>query len=93
MKSDNFTWKITQPMNCETENCVYMIECNEEKCKQRYIGETKRSLAKRLSERRWYITSMFPTKENWINFNQHGHTLSDVRITILEREKKTSDES
>ena len=30
---------ITQPMNCETETCVYMTECNKEKCKQRYIGE------------------------------------------------------
>jgi hypothetical protein len=41
VKSDNFTWKITQPMKCETENCVYMIECNKEKCKQRYIGENE----------------------------------------------------
>ena len=31
VKSDNFTWKITQLVNCETENCVYMIECNKEK--------------------------------------------------------------
>ena len=26
-KSENFTWKITQPVNCETDNFVYMIEC------------------------------------------------------------------
>ena len=37
---------ITQPMNCETETCVYMTECNKEKCKQRYIGETKGALQK-----------------------------------------------
>ena len=36
-KSDNIAWKITQPMNCETENFVCMIECNKEKCKQIYI--------------------------------------------------------
>jgi hypothetical protein len=29
-----------------------MIECNNDKFKQRCIGETKRSLAKRLSEHR-----------------------------------------
>ena len=92
VKSDNFTWKITQSMNCETENCIYMIECNKEKCKQRYIGETKRSLAKRLSEHKGYITSMFPTKATGIHFNQRGHSVSDVRITILEK-MKTSDES
>ena len=92
VKSDKFTWKITQPMNCETENCIYMIECNKEKCKQRYIGETKRSLAKRLSEHKGYISSMFPTKATGIHFNQRGHSVSDVRITILEK-MKTSDES
>jgi hypothetical protein len=91
VKSDNFTF-IRQPINCDTENCVYMIECNKEKCKQRYIGETKRSLVKRLSEHRRYITSMFPTKATGIHFNQHGHSVSDVRITILEK-MKTSDKS
>ena len=32
------------------------------KCKQRNIGETKRSVAKRLLEHRGFITSMFKTK-------------------------------
>ena len=88
LKSDNFTLKITQPVNCETENCVYMIECNKEKCKQRYIGDTKGSLAKRLSEHRGYIPSMFPTKATSIHFNQHVHGVSNFRITILEKMKK-----
>ena len=35
---------------------------------------------------------MFPTKANGIHFNQCGHSVSDVRITILEK-MKTSDES
>ena len=39
-----------------------------------------------------YITSMFPTKATGINFNQRGHSVSDVGITILEK-MKTSDES
>ena len=46
MNSDNFTWKMTQSMNCETENCDYMIEWFKEKCKQRYIGEIKGTLQK-----------------------------------------------
>ena len=45
VKNYNFTWKITKPMNWETENCVYTIECNKEKYKHIYIGNTKRSLA------------------------------------------------
>jgi hypothetical protein len=58
-------------------------------CKQRYIGEMKRSLAKRLSEHRGYITRMFPTKATGIHFNQRGHSISDVRITIIEKKKAT----
>ena len=46
VKSDNLTWKITEPVNCETENCVYMIEFKKEKCEQSYKGETERILAK-----------------------------------------------
>ena len=51
---------------------------NKGKCKQRYIGETKRSLAKRLLEHK-DILSMFPTKATGIHFNQRGHSVSDVR--------------
>ena len=79
--------QITQPVNCEKENCVYMIECNQDKFKQKYIRETKRNHAKRLSEQRG-LTRMFPTKANVIYLNQSGHSLSDARITILEEEKR-----
>ena len=57
-------------MNCEPGNWLYMIERNKDKCIQTYKGETKRSLAKRLSEHRGCITSMFPTKStaHWNSF-------------------------
>ena len=76
-------------MNWETENCIYMIESKKD---MRYIGETKRILAKRLSEHKGYTTSMFQTKATGIHFNQRGHSVSKVRITILEK-MKTRDES
>ena len=31
VKSDNFTWKCTQPVNCETENCVCMMNVKRNK--------------------------------------------------------------
>jgi hypothetical protein len=40
----------------------------------------------------FYVASQFPTKATGIHFNQRGHSVSDVRITILEK-MKTSDES
>ena len=36
----------------------------EDKCKQRCRGETKRSVEKLLSEQKRYITSMFTTTKN-----------------------------
>ena len=85
--NNNEIWRIMAPVNCNSENCVYMIECNKQNCGQRYIGETKRSLSKRLSEHKGYISSIFPTKATGIHFNKPGHGLKDVRITILEQMK------
>ena len=39
----------------------------------------------------YHVSSMFPTKATGIHFNQRGHSVSDVRITILEK-MKTSNE-
>ena len=36
------TWHLNKPFNCETHNCIYMLDCN--KCGKRYIGETGRMM-------------------------------------------------
>ena len=73
-------------------NVIYMIECNKENCQQRYIGETFRPLRTRLSEHKGYINSIFPTKATGIHFNEPGHSIHNVTITILEQINK-KDES
>ena len=42
--------KINCPVNCQTQNLVYVIFCNKENCKQLYIGKTERKLKERLAE-------------------------------------------
>ena len=82
-------WKITKRVNCDTKNIVYMISCSE--CKERYIGETRRSLKDRLSDHRGYINNQ---KLNYItrqHFNQPGHSLSKLKITIIEKQKSEDD--
>ena len=69
-------------MNCQTEKCVFILECNKEKCKQRYRNRIF------LSEHRGYITGLFPTQGTGIHFNQSGQSVSDVSITILEKSNK-----
>ena len=51
------------------------------------------SLAKRLSEHKGYISSMFPTKGTGIYFNQRGHSVSDVRQVMKATRKKENDNS
>ena len=77
--SANLTLKTIEPVNCETGNCVYMIEFNNEKCKQRYIGGTERSLAKLIqfhqSEQSVYdvrITILDKMKTNDASYRKEG---------------------
>ena len=40
--------KLAQNVDCNTNNVVYLLECN--KCKKQYIGETKRKFIVRFKE-------------------------------------------
>ena len=63
-KSDRYTSKATKrsyKLNtkytpcCQTKNIIYMITCYT--CKKQYVGETKRSLEKRMKEHQYDIKS------------------------------------
>ena len=84
-------WKINQNLNCNTYNCVYMIECKKDNCKLKYVGETKRILKFRLADHRGYINNQDYTTATGEHFNSPGHSLSDLSITILERVKMKDD--
>ena len=43
VKGKDFTWNLNRPLNCNTRNIVYMIECNLPDCKNRYIGESNKT--------------------------------------------------
>ena len=53
---NNSTWSINKQLDCNTYNLVYAIFCTNEKCKQVYIGETKRMLHTRVAENRGYVS-------------------------------------
>ena len=50
-----------------------------------YIGETERSLQERFSEHKHYVTSKLITKATGFHFNLPGHSVSDMKVTILEK--------
>ena len=43
-------WKIERKVNCNKFTCIYMIQCQKEKCQNRYIGQTGRLPKFRIDE-------------------------------------------
>ena len=89
IKGNTFTWKIKDKVDCNIYNCIYMIECDKERCRARYIGESERPLRKRFSEHKGYVNSIINTKATATgeHFNQPGHSSRNMKITIIEKVK------
>ena len=68
-----------------------MIECQKQYCKEKYIGETERELRERISEHRGYIHNKVKSQATGAHFNLPGHSLSDMKVTILEKVKSKDD--
>ena len=81
-------WKLNKQLDFNSFNIVYMIECQKENCKKRYVGETKRSLKYRLAEHRGYVTNQHIDKATGAHFNTARHSLSNLKILILEQVRK-----
>ena len=84
----NGKWILNRKLSCENSNIIYMIECQKQNCKEnRYIGESGRSLKYRLAEHRGYVVNQATNTATGAHFNLPGHSLSDLKIIILEQVK------
>ena len=81
--SNNITVDINTSVTCKSTNLIYCISCQN--CRMQYIGETERSLQERFSEHKQYVTSRQTTKATGLHFNLPGHSISDMKVTILEK--------
>ena len=84
-------WKINKKVTCTSFNIVYIIECSKQNCNKRYIGETKRMLKHRLADHRGYVSNGDTSTATGAHFTSPGHSLSDMKISILEQIKKSDD--
>ena len=82
------SWKINTKLNCQSENVIYIIECNKENCKEAYIGETSRSFEERVSEHLGYAKTKDLKKITGAHFNSPGHTMANMKFFIIEKVKK-----
>ena len=81
-----FNVKINKPVNYNTSNVVYIIECS--KCTLQYVGETGREFKMRLKEHLGYVRNSKlnePTGETGLHFNLPGHNISMLKASILEK--------
>ena len=86
--NQNKTWKLNKSLSCENNNIIYLIQCNKEFCKEsRYIGETGRPLKYRFSDHRGYVTNNVTKQATGAHFTQAGHSLSNMKVSILEQVK------
>ena len=64
-----------------------MIQCQKDKCKEKYIVQTGRLLKFRIAEHRSYINNQVTSKATGAHFNLPGHSLADMKFTVLEQVK------
>ena len=77
------TVDINTSVNCQAKNILYCISCD--KCSLQYIGESERTLKERFSEHKGYVVNNMRTKATGDHYNQKGHKVSDMKITIIEK--------
>ena len=88
LKINKKEWKINKKLDCTSFNVVYAITCKKEKCKESYIGETKRMLKARIADHCGYVRNNRLDKATGYHFNLPGHSLADLTVTAIEQSKK-----
>ena len=86
-----YTHNIKTPLNCQSENVIYLWRCKKENCARKpenfYIGLTTRKFQIRFSEHLGYIKSEKCSEPSGEHFNLPGHKLSDIEGMVLEQVK------
>ena len=83
-KINGIQWNIKKQFDCNTYNLVYAILCKKDRCNKVYIGESKRMLWARIADHRGYVSRGEIDKATGAHFTQPGHSLADLRVTVLE---------
>ena len=64
-----------------------MIQCQKENCTKKYIGQSGRIIKFRIADHISYISNQVLAKATGAHFNLPGHSLADMRYTVLEQVK------
>ena len=86
-KGKKFIWKIGREGSCGSSNIVYLLECEKQYCKQRYIGVTHQEFRDRIYQHIGYVRNKQLQKATGEHFNLPGHQIHHMKFTMLEQVK------
>ena len=82
----NFRVNINKPVDCNSSNVIYCIKCSKNACNHvQYVGETRRKVKCRFTEHLNYVKTENVLQPTGKHFNLPGHSISDMKIIVLER--------
>ena len=93
----NQRFSISQSLNCESHNIVYLVSCTKPGCLQQYVGETGRKHKERALEHiRDINTNIKKIEKNEVlkdtpvsrHFSKRNHDASHFSIQVIEKCKK-----
>ena len=91
VKTKNANWNLTKQFNCLTQNVVYIIQCQKDRCINGdtfiYIGETEKQIEVRIRQHIGYVRNRVLSQATGAHFNSPGHTVSDMKYSVLEQSK------
>ena len=85
------TWNINKRFSCKNYHIIYLIECNKDKCRQCYIGESKIPLRNRFADHLGYVVNHHIDTATGGHFPLPGHSVSNMTVTIPEQAKINND--
>ena len=84
-KGRKFIWKIGRQGQCSSSNIVYLLECDKEYCKKKYIGITQQEFRERIFQHIGYVRNKQINKATGEHFNLPGHSMHNMKFTMLEQ--------
>ena len=90
---DNRSWRTWKNANCQSNNCIYAIECT--RCNQHYVGQTSRHVGRRMYEHRTSILEEnldLSVGEHFSKKNKH-EGWKDFKFFVLEFCSTPADDS
>jgi hypothetical protein len=86
-KGKKFIWKIGREGSCGSSNIIYLLECEKQYCKQKYIGVTHQEFRDRIYQHIGYVRNKQLHKATGEHFNLPGHQIHHMKFTMLEQVK------